>query len=459
LRVPALDVTLGMSTYATKTAGIGGAIRGAIDDFLVEEVLVDGSMAGIEKVSDDSQPLGASAKVQPYLLCVLVKRRWDTFVAIKNIAEQLGIDQTRIHIAGIKDAKAITAQHVTFKNVTLEEAEKINIKDIEVRPIGYFRGELSQFYLLGNHFTITIRAVKYPESTIKERLAETMLELVAAGGIPNFFGHQRFGTTRAITHLVGKAIVNGDFRVAAMLFLANPSQHEHPDSRRVRQELQSNQNFADALKGFPPQLRFERMMLRHLADKPDDFVGAFRELPFKLQMLFVQAYQSYLFNRFLSERIANGFSLNSAEVGDYVVSLERSGLPMNKTGKLAEASSLAEINESIKTGRMRVALPLVGFGQRFSEGEMGQIENRILEEEHVKRESFKVHGMPRISGKGELRSVVSPVRDFNKNCVSHDEESNEDKKVRMSFMLLRGSYATMLLREIMKPSDPISAGF
>jgi tRNA pseudouridine13 synthase len=108
---------------------------------------------------------------------------------------------------------------------------------------------------------------------------------------------------------------------------------------------------------------------------------------------------------------------------------------------------------------MRVALPLVGFGQRFSEGEMGQIENRILEEEHVKRESFKVHGMPRISGKGELRSVVSPVRDFNKDCVSHDEESNEDKKVRMSFMLLRGSYATMLLREIMKPSDPISAGF
>jgi tRNA pseudouridine13 synthase len=447
-----------MSTYATRTVGLGGVIRRIIDDFLVEEVLVDGSMARIEKTKG-YKALGASANLQHYLLCVLVKRRWDTFVAIKNIAAQLGIDQTRIHIAGIKDAKAVTAQYITIENVMIEEAEKINVKDIEVRPVGYFHDELSQFYLLGNRFTITVRAVKHPESTARDRLSETMLELEAADGIPNFFGHQRFGTKRAITHQVGKAIVNGDFRQAAMLFLANPSPHEHPDSRRVRQELQSNQDFAGALQSFPKQLRFERLMLRHLAEEPDDFVGAFRELPFKLQMLFVQAYQSYLFNRFLSERIRRGFSLNAAEVGDYVVSVERSGLPMNKTGKLAEAGSLAEINELIKTGRMRVALPLVGFGQRLSEGEMGQIENLIQQEEQVKRESFRVQKMPRISGKGELRSVVSPIRDFKLECISHDEESVAEKKVRMSFMLLRGSYATMLLREIMKPLDPIAAGF
>ena len=458
MRVPAIDVTLGMNTYATKTAGIDGVIRRAIDDFLVEEVLVDGSMAIIEK-TEGYTALGSSAKLQQYLLCVLVKRRWDTFVAIKNIAAQLGIDQTRIHIAGIKDAKAVTAQYITIENVMIEEAEKINVKDIEVRPVGYFHDELSQFYLLGNRFTIIVRAVKHPESTTRDRLSETMLELEAADGIPNFFGHQRFGTTRAITHQVGKAIVNGDFRQAAMLFLANPSPHEHPDSRRVRQELQSNQDFAGALQSFPKQLRFERLMLRHLAEEADDFVGAFRELPFKLQMLFVQAYQSYLFNRFLSERIRRGFSLNAAEVGDYVVSVERSGLPMNKTGKLAEAGSLAEINELIKTGRMRVALPLVGFGQRLSEGEMGQIENRIQQEEQVERESFRVQKMPRISGKGELRSVVSPIRDFKLEFIAHDEESVADRKVRMSFMLLRGSYATMLLREIMKPPDPIAAGF
>ena len=130
------------------------------------------------------------------------------------------------------------------------------------------------------------------------------------GGIPNFFGHQRFGTTRPITHLVGKAIVEGDFEKAAMLYLAKPSVHEHPSSRNARAELRSTRDFKQALNNFPKQLRFERLMLSYLVEKPDDFVGAFTRLPVKLQGLFVQAYQSYLFNRFLSERIKNGCSLN-----------------------------------------------------------------------------------------------------------------------------------------------------
>ena len=142
-----------------------------------------------------------------------------------------------------------------------------------------------------------------------------MQELDAIGGIPNFFGHQRFGTTRPITHLVGKALVQGDFEEAAMLFLAKPSVHEHPASRQARQELETTKNFKQAQENFPKQLRFERIMLNHLADNPDDFVGAFQRLPLKLQALFVQAHQSYLFNRFLSERVKHDLPLNEAVGG------------------------------------------------------------------------------------------------------------------------------------------------
>ena len=451
MHISELDKALGLEVYATGTVGIGGVIRCSADDFVVEEVLVDGSVARIEK-NVDSHALGASASRQRYLLCVQVKRNWDTFVAIKNIAEQLGIDQTRIQIAGIKDAKAVTAQHMTIENVTMEEAQRIQVKDIEVRPIGYFRDALSPFYLLGNKFTITINKVKSTKPTSKKRLTTTIQQLEAFGGIPNFFGHQRFGSTRPITQLVGKAIVNGDFRGAVMLFLAKPSPHEHPESRQAREQLESTQDFAGALQSFPKQLRFERLILRHLAEKPDDFVGAFQRLPIKLQMLFVQAYQSYLFNRFLSERIRSGLPLNAAEAGDYVVNVERSGLPMPKTGKLATADSLVEVNEMINVGRLRVALPLVGFRQKLSQGAMGEIEERILESEDVATERFRVAEIPRISGQGELRTVISPIREFNVHATREDQ-------VKLSFMLLRGSYATMLLREIMKPRNPILAGF
>jgi tRNA pseudouridine13 synthase len=284
-------------------------------------------------------------------------------------------------------------------------------------------------------------------------------ELEAQGGIPNFFGHQRFGTTRAITHLVGKAIVDDNFEKAALLFLAKPSPHEHAAARKARETLQSTHDFLAALKDFPRQLRYERLMLHHLIENPRDFAGAFESLPLKLQLLFVQAYQAYLFNLFLSERLRHEFSLNIAEVGDQVVSVDRLGLPMPKTGKLVTVESLAEVNSSVRAGKMRVAMPLVGFGQRVSAAKMGQIEAQILQKEGVKSTSFKVRELPRISSRGELRAIVSPIEDFRIVKISRDSRLPRMHQVKMSFTLRRGSYATLLLREVMKPRDPLVAGF
>jgi tRNA pseudouridine13 synthase len=449
---------LGIDVYATETSGIGGVIRQSIDDFVVEEVLVDGSKARIEKTAE-SWVLGASLSRQRYLLCVLVKRNWDTFISIKNIAKQLGISQRQIHIAGIKDAKAVTAQHITIEHGLIEDVSKIAVKDIEIRPVGYFRDKLSSYYLLGNNFSIRIKAINRSVSTIEKRITETSRELESVGGIPNFFGHQRFGTTRSITHIVGKAIVEGDFEGAAMLYLAKPSVHEHPSSRQARGELHSTQDFKQALQNFPKQLRFERLMLNHLVEKPEDFVGAFKQLPIKLQTLFVQAYQSHLFNRFLSERIKHGFSLNKAEVGDYLVSVERSGLPMVNVVKVAGAETVMEANEMVKAGRMRVALPLIGIKQRLSKGAMEQIEREILEEEGIQREKFRVNAIPEISGRGGLRAVVAPIKNFKLHDISACTTNQREHQTALSFMLLRGSYATVLLREIIKPGNPIKAGF
>jgi tRNA pseudouridine13 synthase len=124
-----------------------------------------------------------------------------------------------------------------------------------------------------------------------------------------------------ITHLVGKAIIQGDLEEAAMLFLAKSSPNEHPASAQARQALWDSRDFKAALENFPSQLRYERAMITHLVEFHRDFAGAFRRLPLKLRMLFVQAYQSVLFNRFLSERIRRGFALNRAEAGDYVLNL------------------------------------------------------------------------------------------------------------------------------------------
>ena len=458
MSVPKIDALLGMEVYATETAGIGGVIRESMNDFLVEEVLVDGSKAQIKEVLKNNV-LGATMVEQRYLLCVLVKRNWETFITLRNIAKQLGISQRRIQNAGIKDAKAVTAQFITIENCSFDDISKISVRDVEVHPIGYVRDEISPYYLLGNNFSIRIKAIRFSESTVEKRLAETVRRLDAIGGIPNFFGHQRFGTTRPITHLGGDAIVKADFEEAAMLFLAKPSVHEHPSSKQARKELQSTKNFKQALQDFPKQLRFEKLMLRHLVENPGDFVGAFGRLPVKLQRFFVHAHQSYLFNRFLSERIKNGISLNEAEVGDFVLNIERSGLPMFQTAKIAGSNNISEINKLIKTGRMRVALPLIGFKQRLSKGSMGRIEKEILNEEGVETASFELDAAPDMSGRGGLRAVVTPLREFQMFEFKTCETNRKELHANLNFMLLRGSYATVLLREVMKPIDPIHSGF
>jgi len=457
LFIPKVEKLIGIEVYATNSPGIGGVIRHFAEDFIVEETLVNGSRAGLQP--RESQVLGSPTIREPYLLCVLIKHNKDTFIALKAIAEQLGISTDNIHIAGIKDTKAITAQHITLKRVSIEDVRKVFVKDVEVYPVGFFHSPISSYYLLGNNFQVVIRNIRHSKSTIKERIAKIVKNIEDIGGVPNFFGHQRFGTTRPITHLVGKALIQGDFKKAAMLFLAKSTPHEHPESRQVRKQLWKTRDFKQALKDFPKKLYYERLMLKHLAKRDNDFIGAFRRLPKKLLILFPQAYQSYLFNMFLSKRIGLGLPLNKAEVGDYIVKLDPFGLPTTQTYIVASHETLSHINAEVETGKMRVAIPLLGFKQKLSQGIQGEIEKQILDEEGILQGNFKVKGMPELSLKGGVRTTLTPLNEFSLNEILRDDTNPSKYKVQVSFMLQRGSYATIFLREIMKTRNPIKSGF
>jgi tRNA pseudouridine13 synthase len=181
-------------------------------------------------------------------------------------------------------------------------------------------------------------------------------------------------------------------------------------------------------------------------------------LPIKLQALFVQAHQSFLFNRFLSERVKHDLPLNEVLEGDYVVGVERSGLPLTSVSKVATSENLSEVNAQVKSGRLRLALPIFGVKQKLSQGIMGKIENEVLEQEGIETTNLHFNVLSRVGGKGGLRTAVTPIRDFKLQNISANIAGNA-VQATVSFMLLRGSYATVVLREIMKPSDLINAGF
>src|SRR4030067_708679 len=129
-----------MEIYAKGSEGIGGNIRQSPEDFVVEEILADGSKAEVEtEGSAKENVLGATLRRDRYLLCILVKRNWDTFIALGNIARELGINPVQDEMTGIKDAKAVTAQYITIENASMEDAQNFQLKDMEIRPLGYVR--------------------------------------------------------------------------------------------------------------------------------------------------------------------------------------------------------------------------------------------------------------------------------------------------------------------------------
>ena len=454
MQVPPLEKEIGIEVYATQSAGIGGKIRQLLDDFVVEELLVDGSLAEVSAPVEACEPAGEGR----YLICVLIKRRWDTFLAVRTIAERLRINQKRIRFAGIKDTKAFTAQHISLQNVSPSRVLDVQIKDITVYPQRFSSERMYSQLIKGNRFHLTIRGIDHPVSVIEERAKSVQEEIESVGGVPNFFGHQRFGTIRPNTHQIGKYLTRGDAEKAALVFLAEPSIHEHPKAMEARQQLQDTMNFEEALEGFPGFLRYERFMLRHLTKYPNDFVGAFRELPRRLRKLFVQAYQSYLFNRFLSERIRRGIPLNEPQVGDYVNKLDEHAIPTDGWDQVTD-QNIQEITTAVKEHKMCVAAPLIGPDQPPSDGIQGEIEQAILEAENVTPEQFKIPFMPEATAEGRVRAILNPVWNLLQEEIADDSENPGKQIMKLGFTLNRGSYATVLVREFMKPQDLITAGY
>ena len=453
LRVPRLERMLGIETYASKSLGISGKIRWFPEDFVVEEIMADGSKAEVQP-AETPQPIGEGH----YLICVLVKRDWDTLRAVRKVARRMGISHKRVQIAGIKDAKALTAQHISIRGVTSERVSRVKIKDIELRPMRFSNEKVYSRLLFGNKFHTLIRAISHSSSLTERRVKNVQSELSSLGGFPNFFGHQRFGTIRPLTHLVGGCLVRGNLEEAALTYLAQPSSHEHPESREARQQLRDTQDFKEALRIFPTFLRYERLMLTHLTRQPGDFLGAFRTLPLKLRRLLIQAYQSFLFNKFLSQRMKLGVGLNEPQVGDYAVHMDSHGLPTTKFAQVT-SQSISTVKKACEEDGMRVAIPLVGYKQQPSDGVQGEIEREILEAENVAPQDFYVSSIPETSAPGVVRTILASITDFSVEETSRDSESPRKRKMDLSFTLHRGSYATVLLREFMKPRNLIKAGF
>lgn len=415
--------------FYTVTPGIGGVIRQQIDDFYVEELT--------------NRVETANGK---YLIAELTKKNWDIHHLVRDLARIMRISQQRFGWAGTKDKRALTKQKISIWDVSEEDLSRIHLKDVELKPIGRSNKKISLGDLWGNRFKITIRDIELSAEETLARVKAITEELLE--GAPNFFGVQRFGELRPVTHVVGEAILRGDFRDAALTYIARTFPDEPDEIQKARQYVWDTGDFKEGLKMYPVRLQFERAMMNHLIAHPDDYTGAFRVLSPKLLVMFLHAYQSYIFNIILSRRIQSGMSIHEAYDGDIVCFKNEMGLPDTSRLQKVTNDNLDGINNLINRGRAFVTAPLVGYETQFAEGAPGEIERAVVRELNIDLEGFKVPAMPDISSKGLRREIIVPFKpEFS---VGEDEINAGKTKVVLGFSLQKGSYATTVLREYMK---------
>jgi len=395
--------------FLSKARGIGGEFSGEAEDFLVEETARDGVVLEIDKtISRAGEPDGDFAHF------VLQKKNWNTLQAIREIAKKLRMSHKRFGYTGNKDRKTISTQLISVFKCDGEALLALSIKDIKINGVWRAREKIELGNLLGNRFRIRIKKIKMARA--EKRVREIYAEL--GGLFPNYYGAQRFGSVRANTHLVGREIVRGNFKAAVMCYLAYVNEDEMKEARRARKELAETNDFRLALRNFPSHLKYERVMLHHLSEHPNDYVNALRALPRGLSLLFVHAYQSYLFNELLSERVKEGIEF---EEGDLACDENFYGFPDVKTA------------HARKGGKFLVGRA-IGYETKINERERA-----ALEREELSPADFKIKSFPELSSKGAPRVLLAPIKDFSFDC--------KKKEGLFTFSLPPGAYASVLLSE------------
>ncbi|MET8509170.1 tRNA pseudouridine(13) synthase TruD [Streptomyces sp. NPDC004787] len=170
-------------------------------DFIVKEV----SRPPVEQPGD-------------YAYAVLEKRGVTTLEALRLIADHLGIQESDVSAAGLKDEDGITRQTVSLRTETTRPFRIDLGPERWLRlsaPAGQYDRPLEKGALLGNDFWLVIR-------NLSEEAAESIWNRGGSRGqfrqyVVNYFDRQRFGIpgSNYRTADVGAALLEGDTRRAA----------------------------------------------------------------------------------------------------------------------------------------------------------------------------------------------------------------------------------------------------
>ena len=386
---------IGISNYYYDFKPSGGRLRESPEDFFVEEKFPE-----LERKETGN-----------VLILKLKARNWEHNRLIRYLARSMGVSPKRIYFAGTKDKRSLKVQYFSIPGAKYKD---IKLEDVDILDHFYLERPLVTGSHTGNFFRI--RVVDCDLDTFRENCGR----IASVKKIPNFYGPQRFGALRPVTHLVGRELVKGNYSEATRLFIGFPGNDRFAKERK---KYYDDPDPKSHLREFPQALDLEIKVLKHLVEHPDDNVGAIKELPDNLVQMFIHAYQGYLFNMILNKRMSVEKGLMAGDI-----------FHLNEDYMKVTELNMSRLKKSFEEGKGAPTGLVIGYGSEYASGLMGKIEREVVTEEGIEESNFKIpFGL---KSKGERRDLFFSVPDL----VCGDGS--------VEFTLGPGSYATSLIREI-----------
>jgi len=450
---------LGLTGWSAEGEGTGGLLKVRVEDFRVEEVSQTPAL----------DPKGRFTVVRVTL------NNWETNRYLNRLAKACRISRKRVFSSGMKDKRAVTTQILVI-DAHQSKVEQVSIADSAIEILGRTHQKIGMSDHDGNRFTIIVRGccnsdgspIDGKEAMRRVRVMQSsMSERMGADAFPNWIGPQRFGATRPVTPEVGRAVIEDDYKRACDLYLGMAGHNATEDVAAFRTMWRKTEDPQNCLEIIPRHLGYERGILERLMKDPENWLGAYKSLPHSLQLLTIHSLQSLTFNHALAGRLASGLSLVDPELGDLVAPMQSNGrIDVSKMALVSE-SNLERCRRNCRLGRLAVTGPLPGGSAIFAQGQSGEIEHQALEDTGLADADWNVSRIPRLTSSGTRRPLAVPFRSFSVEEAPELSDSSVSEKwergpgeadlwhpdgasLKMRFELPPGTYATVLMRELMK---------
>ncbi|MBU1974867.1 MAG: tRNA pseudouridine(13) synthase TruD [Nanoarchaeota archaeon] len=206
--------------------------------------------------------------------------------------------------------------------------------------------------------------------------------------IPNYFDEQRFSKVNVE---VGRSIIKRDFKKAAKLVL----------------DAADSSSTSDMLAKI----------------EANDHIGALRCVPKKTLTLFIHAYQSFLFNELVSVYL-NWFKCVTVKYSQGIFRFPRQEVA-------------------------NIEVPIIGFGMdEVKEEKLKPIIDKILKQENLTPRDFIIPQIPELSFEGRMRDLLMNISEMKQSSLEADDLNVGKHKIKVSFVLGPGSYATIVVKSL-----------